>query len=205
MKNIFFVLLILVLSAIETSAFSLQKEHVEFYQPEQYQSITNQANAMYAENNITGAQNMLLSIPENERTEQNWLLLGNILQDQGKIDDASFMYRRATMFNDNYYKAHYNLGNIYLNQDKPNMAVNEYLKVIKIKPDYAYGHYNLACAYIKLEKFSKAKFELYNAIDLKNNEPDFYYNLIYILKKQNKEKEANKYIEIYNKLIGENV
>lgn len=206
MKKFLLILCLLMLIASEGWAISFnKKEKLEFYQPEQYQTITQQANAMYAENSINEAMNLLLSIPENQRTEQNWLLLGNILQDQGKSDEAEFMYRRAIMFNDNFYKAHYNLGNAYLSDNKPNLAIEEYLKVTRIKPDYAYGHYNLACAYIALGKYTKAKFELYAAIDLKNNEPDFYYNLIYILKQQNKEKEAKKYIEIYNKLTGENV
>ena len=205
MKHIVLILAVMLLSNFPVCAFSLKKDHQTsgFQQSEQYFDISQKASALYAENNIKEAQNLLLSIPENQRAELNWLLLGNILQDQGKTDDAVFMYKKILTMNDKYYKAHYNLGNIYMSENKPNLAVEEFSKVVKIRPDYAYGHYNLACAYIKLGKLSKAKFELYNAIDLKNSEPDFYYNLIYILKKQKKEKEAKKYIEIYNKMTGE--
>ncbi|MBO6087117.1 tetratricopeptide repeat protein [bacterium] len=207
MKKFLFIAFILILSGVNAFALPfVKKETTEIYtQAEQYQEVTQQANVLYAENNINQAKDLLLSIPENQRTAQNWLLIGNILQDQGKSDEAVFMYKKAVSVNDEYYKAYYNLGNIYLSENKPNMAAEQYSKVVKLNPDYAYGHYNLACAYIKLGKYSKAKFELYNAIDLKSSEPDFYYNLIYILKKQNKEKEAKKYIEIYNKLTGENV
>ena len=115
-------------------------------------NISNQANVFYAENDIKSAFNLFLTIPEEERTAQNWLLLGNILQDQGKSDEAVFMYNKAIEADDTYYKAYYNLGNIFLNEGKPNMAVEEFKKVIKLKPEYAYGHYNLGCAYMKLGK-----------------------------------------------------
>ena len=51
-----------------------------------------QAKLLYADNNIEGSFNLLLSIPEDERSAENWLLLGNLLQDKGRDEDAVFMY-----------------------------------------------------------------------------------------------------------------
>ncbi len=205
MRRFLYILLILFLSANCSLAISLPKDKktAKFTQSEKYQNITNQANIFYAENDIKSAFNLFLSIPENERSAQNWLLLGNILQDQGKIDEAIFMYNRAIQLDDKYYKAHYNLGNIYLQDGRPNMAIEQYKKVIKLNPEYAYAHYNLGCAYIKLGKYSKAKFELLTATDLKNTVPDFHYNLAYVYKQLKKEKQAKQYLEYYNKLIME--
>jgi|UniRef100_UPI0040295D92 tetratricopeptide (TPR) repeat protein len=205
MKRFIYLLSILLISSNCTLAFSLPKakEAPKFVQSEQYQNISNQANIFYAENDIKSAFNLFLSIPENERSAQNWLLLGNILQDQGKIDEATFMYNKAIELDNKYYKAYYNLGNIYLQDGRPNMAIEQYKKVIKLKPEYPYAHYNLGCAYIKLGKYGKAKFELLTAIDLKNTVPDFHYNLAYVYKQLNKEKSAKTYIEYYNKLIQE--
>lgn len=205
MRRFLYLFLIFLLSTNCTFALSLPKtkETPKFVQSEQYQNITNQANIFYAENDIKSAFNLFLSIPENERTAQNWLLLGNILQDQGKIDEAVFMYNRAIQVDDKYYKAYYNLGNIYLQDGRPNMAVEQYKKVIKLKPEYPYAHYNLGCAYIKLGKYGKAKFELLTATDLKNTVPDFHYNLAYVYKQLKKEKQAKQYLEYYNKLIQE--
>lgn len=177
-----------------------KKEETKVVQSEKYLNISNQANVFYAENDIKSAFNLFLTIPEEERSAQNWLLLGNILQDQGKLDEATFMYNKAIETDNKYYKAHYNLANIYLNDGKPNMAIEEYKQVIKLKPEYAYAHYNLGCAYIKLGKYSKAKYELLTAIDLKNTVADFHYNLAYVYKKLGKEKQAKTYIEYYNKL-----
>lgn len=198
MKKILFVIIALLI-CVESTYAKVEKN--SFQQPEEYQAITNQANVFYAENDIKKAFELFLSIPEDKRSPQNWLLLGNILQDQGKLDEAIFMYKQAIQVDEKYYKAYYNLGNIYLQQDKPNMAVTEYKKVTKLNPDYAYGHYNLACAYIKLGKYSSAKYELYNAIDLKNTVADFYYNLAYVFKKLNNEKKAKETLEHYNKLM----
>ena len=189
MKRFIYLLSILLISSNCTLAFSLPK--------------AKETSIFYAENDIKSAFNLILSIPENERSAQNWLLLGNILQDQGKIDEAIFMYNKAIELDDKYYKAYYNLGNIYLQDGRPNMAIEQYKKVIKLKPEYPYAHYNLGCAYIKLGKYGKAKFELLTAIDLKNTVPDFHYNLAYVYKQLNKEKSAKTYIEYYNKLIQE--
>ena len=156
---------------------------------------------LYAENNIKEAFNALLSIPEEERTAQNWLLMGNIMQDEGKLDEAVFMYKSAIAKNNKDYKAHYNLGNVYLEQDKPNLAITEFKKATKYKPDFAYGYYNLGCAYLKINKPRAAKWEFYKTIDINNQIPDFHYNLAYTFKKLNNQKQAKTYLDIYNKLI----
>lgn len=192
-------LLILFTTLLLLMPYALSSDNTE-----DIQNISDQANFLYAQNEINEAKTKLLSIKENDRTAQNWLLIGNILQDQGKVDEAVYMYTKAIQTDGNYYKAYYNIGNIYLNDGKPNIAAEQFKKVIKIKPDFAYGHYNLACAYIKLGKYSKARFELYTAIELKNTVPEFHYNLAYVLKKLNKEKEALKYLEYYNKLMENN-
>lgn len=205
MKKILTAFIIIFTSSMASAIdLSLKKDTNKPAQPEEFQNLTNEASVYYAENDIKNAQTVLLSIPEDKRAPQNWLLIGNILQDQGKIDEAIFMYKKAIETDNKFYKAYYNLGNIYLQTDKTNMAIEEYKKAIKANPEFAYAHYNLACAYIKEGKYSKAKFELYTATDLKNTVPEFYYNLAFVLKKLNKEKDAKKYLEYYNKLMEQN-
>lgn len=161
-----------------------------------------QAVLYYNENNLKGALEVLLSISENDRTAQDWLLLGNILQDQGKNTDAVFMYQRAITVNPKFYKPYYNLANIYLEEEKPFMAIEAYRKANKANPDFAYGYYNLGCAYLKVGNLNKAKIAFLKAVELKNSEPDFHYNLAYTYKKLNKPKLAKQYLENYNKLIN---
>lgn len=162
--------------------------------------INEQANMLYAENRIEEAFNLLLTIPPDVRTPQNWLLLGNILHDKQRDSDADFMYNQALLNDFKFYKASYNLGNLYLDQDKPNMAIEQYKSVIKLKPDFAYAYYNMGCAYIKLGMLKEAKKYFLKAIDLKPTEADFHYNLAFTLKKLNKPKDAQFYLDYYNKI-----
>ncbi|MDR1167648.1 MAG: tetratricopeptide repeat protein [Heliobacteriaceae bacterium] len=160
-----------------------------------------QINALYAQNNIDKALDLLISVPEEKRTPQDYLLLGNILQDKGKNGEAIFMYNRAILADKKYYKAYYNLGVIYLQEEKPNLAISQFKQVIKLNPEFAYAHFNLGCAYIKTGELKKAKNEFLRAIELKNTVPDFHYNLAYAYKKLNKEKSAKLYLGYYNKLM----
>lgn len=167
-------------------------------------NLSEQAKLLYAENNIRPAFDVLLKIPEDKRTSENWLFLGNILHDTQKNDDALYMYSQALIVNPKNYKALYNTANIYLESDKIEDAITTYKKVIKIKDDFAYAHYNLGCAYIKAGELKKAKNEFFQAIALTNQEPDFYYNLAYVYKKLNNPKQSKEYLEIYNKMKMDN-
>lgn len=157
--------------------------------------------ALYNCNKIDLALETFLKIPEQERTVDVWLLMGNILEDQNKRSDAAFMYQHAILINPKYYKPYYNLGVLYLEDERYNMAADNLKKAARYKPDFAYAHYNLGCTYLKLGELKKAKNEFNKAIDLKNTEPDFHYNLAYVYKKLNKQKMAETYLKNYNDLI----
>ncbi len=160
-----------------------------------------QAIILYNDNNIKSAFDFLLSIKESERTAQDWLLLGNILQDQNKTTDAIFMYQRAINVNPNYYKSYYNLGNIYLEQEKYNLAIENYRKTNKLNNEFPYAYYNLGCAYLKQGELKKAKIAFLKSIELKNNVADFHYNLAYTYKMLKNPKLAKQYLSFYNKLM----
>ncbi len=163
-----------------------------------------QATIAYSENNLKCAFDIILSIKEDERTAQDWLLLGNILQEQEKNADAVFMYQRAILVNPKYYKPYYNMANIYLEDEKPNLAIVNYKLAVKNNPNFAYGYYNLGCAYLKIGDLKKAKVVFLRSIELKNTVPDFHYNLAYVYKKLNKPKLAKEYLDNYNKLMLDN-
>lgn len=165
---------------------------------------TEQAILLYNDNNLNGAFDVLLKIKEADRTAQDWLLLGNILQDQDKNLDAVFMYQRAVLINPKFYKAYYNLGNIYLEEEKNHLAIDNYRKANKANNQFAYAYYNLGCAYLKVGDLKKAKIAFLKAIELKNTEPDFHYNLAYTYKKLNNSKLSKQYLGFYNKLIENN-
>lgn len=160
-----------------------------------------QANIYYNANDVNKALEVLLAIPEEQRSAQDWLLIGNILQDQEKTTDAAFMYQRAIMINPDYYKSYYNLGNIYLGEEKPYMAIENFKKAAKLNPEFAYAYYNIGCAYLQAGNLKKAKLYFLKAISIKNTEPNFHYNLAYTYKKLNNQKLALRYYEFYEKIL----
>ena len=178
-------------------SFGTQKQQIE----EEIDSSSQEARVLYAQNEIDAALKVLKTKGEVYRTAEDWLLIGNILQDKEKLDEATYMFKKAIEKDPKYYKAHYNLGYIYLIQEKPNMALQEFKQSVKYKSDFSYGYYNMGCAYLKLRQYKNARYNFFRAMDLKADEPMIYYNLAYTFKKLNKEKQAQSYLDIYNKMV----
>lgn len=169
--------------------------------PDDGYTLSQQATLLYNENDSKKAMETLLTIPETKRTADDWLLLGNMLQDQNRNSDAIFMYQRAILLNPKFYKAYYNLGNIYLSEEKPFLAIENYKKANRANSEFSYSYYNLGCAYIQAGDLKRAKIVFLKAIEIKNTEPDFHYNLAYVYKKLNKPKLSKQYLGFYNKLM----
>ena len=164
--------------------------------------LSKQATAFYSDNNFNKTLDLLLQIDENERSAQDWLLLGNLMDEKGEKANAIFMYQKSINADEKYYKAYYNLANLYLADEKYNMAIENYKKAVKLNQQNPYVFYNLACAYIKSGEIKKAKTQLLKAVTLKNDIPEIHYNLAYVYKNLNKPKLAQTYLDNYNKLKG---
>lgn len=168
---------------------------------EQVDPVSEQARVLYAQNSIDDAYKLLQNKKEDERSAQDWLMMGNILQDKDKIDEAIFMFKQSLLKDPKYYKAHYNLGYIYFIQDKPNLALAEFKQAVKYNPTFSYGYYNIGCTYLKLKNYRTARYNFFKAMDLRANEPNIYYNLAYCYKMLNNEKKAQTYLDLYNKMM----
>lgn len=164
------------------------------------EDLSKQATAFYSDNNFQKTMDLLLQIDEKERTAQDWLLLGNLLDEKGEKDNAIFMYQKAINADEKYYKAYYNLANIYLSEERYNMAIDNYKKAISLNKENPFVHYNLACAYIKSGEIKKAKNSLIKAVTLKNDIPEIHYNLAFVYNSLGKTKVAQTYLDNYNKL-----
>ena len=205
MKKLIFTLIIFSLCNFNNAfALDLPWQNKPIEEQETTDISSEQAKVLYAQNEIDGALKLLTDKGEAYRSAEDWLLIGNILQDKDKLNEASYMFKKSIEKNPKYYKAHYNLGYIYLLQDRPNMAIEEFKKAVKYKDNFAFGYYNMGCAYLKLKNYGSAKYNFFRAIDAKNDEPSFYYNLAYAYKKMGKEKQAQTYLDIYNKLNERN-
>jgi len=73
--------------------------------------------------------------------------LGNVLIQQGELDDAISWYRRAIEISPEFPAAYNNLGNAYQMNDSPQEAIACYRKAIELQPDYAEAHRNLGSAF----------------------------------------------------------
>lgn len=179
-----------------------EEEKRRYRELEELSELTAQGIALYTDNNYDESLNCFFKIPEKMRSPDIWLLIGNILMDKGKKEDAAFMYGRAVLADGTYYKAYYNLGNIYLEDDRFNLAIEEYKSALKYCQSNPYVYYNLGCAYVKSGDLKKARFAFTKAIELKNTVADFHYNLAFVCKKLGKEKQTKIYLDNYNKLTG---
>lgn len=205
MKKHILTLIILGMAFNSTSAlganFNMPWEKETQAETQVVDASSQQAKVLYAQNDIDEALKVLKSKGEETRTAEDWLILGNILQDKDKIDEATYMFKKSIEKDPKYYKAHYNLGYIYLIQEKPNMALAEFKQSVKYKDNFAYGYYNMGCAYLKLKQYRNARYNFFKAMDIKNDEPMIYYNLAYTFKMLNNEKQAKTYLDLYNKLM----
>jgi len=169
------------------------------------EDLSKQATAFYSDNNFNKTMDLILQIDEKERSAQDWLILGNVLDDKGEKENAVFMYQKAISTDSKYYKAYYNLANYYSETGKYNMAVQNYKKAASLNKENPYIFYNLACTYIKLGELSKAKTNLNKAIMYKSDVPEFHYNLAYVYRELNKPKLAQTYLDNFNKLTGNQI
>ena len=163
--------------------------------------ISKMATAFYSDNNYQKTLELLLQIDENERSAQDWLLLGNLMSEKGEKNNAIFMYQKSLLANPKYYKAYYNLANIYLEEERYNMAIDNYKKAAKYNQNNPYVYYNLGCAYLKQGKVNNAKNAFLKAVNIKSDIPELQYNLAYVYKELGKPKLAQIYLDNYNKLI----
>lgn len=198
MRKSFILVLILIFNASFCFADSDNRFDVSM---QNEMSLSEKVTLYYADNNIDEAFEQILKIKEHERTPQDWLLLGNILQDKGKTADAVFMYNRAIAIDRTYYKAYYNIANIHFETNRLNSAIENYKLASKCNDKFPFAYYNLGCAYLEAGQTKKAKIAFLKAIELKNTVPEFHYNLAYTYKKLGKEKLAKQYLENYNNLM----
>lgn len=162
--------------------------------------LSKQATAFYSDNNQVKTMDLILQINEKDRTGQDWLLLGNVMADSLRTEDAIYMYKKAIEKDKKCYRAYYNLGNYYFEHGKYNEALDNYTKAYKLKPENPYICFNMGCTLLKLGDLTKAKLYFYKAVMYDANIPEFHYNLAYTYKQLKKEKLAQPYLDNYNKL-----
>ena len=73
--------------------------------------------------------------------------MGNVLNNQGNLEEAIFAYKKAISIQPDYVNAYYNMGNALKDQGNLEEAIEAYSKALAIKPDYADAYYNSSFVY----------------------------------------------------------
>jgi serine/threonine-protein kinase len=92
--------------------------------------------------------------------------LGVALQDQGRLDEATFVYREVIRLKPDDFSAHHNLGVVLKILAKWDEAIAEYHTSIRLKPNFPQAHANLGTALRSRGEFAEAIAELRKARDL---------------------------------------
>lgn len=87
-------------------------------------------------------------------------------QRQGKLEEATGLYRQVLQQEPHNIQALNNLGVVHLKMKRYKRAIIRFNEALNIKNDYVDAHYNLACLYARKSDSQKSLFYLKNAINL---------------------------------------
>jgi tetratricopeptide (TPR) repeat protein len=142
------------------------------------------------------------------------LLLGEILQEEGKRDSAMVEYQKildqASGRKDVVYdlemlfskgdlynmevsaRAHFNLGTIYIQQGRTDLAESHLKNAVSLKPNFAEAFANLGILYDNTRRYSEAIIQLEKAVSLDPQNAVYHYNLGLAYAKSNRLEEAKE-------------
>jgi Flp pilus assembly protein TadD len=133
--------------------------------------------------------------PKKARTHNN---LGNILSDQGKLDEAISHFSEALRLDPESDKVHYNLGSALRKKGKIGEAITHYQEALRINPHHLEARNNLGNALVDKGEFEEAVDHFSAALRLDPNSKEVHYNLGNLYKTRRKFDEA---IEQYEKAL----
>ncbi|MFH2063793.1 MAG: tetratricopeptide repeat protein [Pseudomonadota bacterium] len=103
--------------------------------------------------------------------------MGNILMENGKLDQAVDHFLKAIQINPSYKEAQINLANTWIHQGKIQKALNQYRKLLKKYPGDALLSNNMGAAFLHSGDLKQAIYYFATAIQQKKNYAEAYNNL----------------------------
>jgi|GEM_PF-199711 len=116
-----------------------------------------EAVAFFNQGNIDSAENLLLSLENENEHPDTQFFLAVIKSKKGDLNSAIMLYQKALRNNPNHLEANYNIALCYQNTGKENDALKYYEKALEINPFLSEAHNNMAIIYKKLNHFDKAE------------------------------------------------
>ena len=165
----------------------------------------NSAVQNHQKNNFQVAENLYREIIKVQPDHfESIFLLGTLLAQTEKLNEAKEMLIKSTEIKPNNVDALNNLGNTLKKLGELQKAINCYQKVIEIQPNYAYTHNNLGAAFKELGEPQKAINCYQKAIKLQPSYVAAHKNLMQVLEKTNHENELKHAISNAHALIKDN-
>ena len=103
--------------------------------------------------------------------------LGNLLRDQGRLEEAVESYRRALAVNPAAVEAHNGLGVVLKEQGLVREAIEEYREVLRLKPGHGEAQNNLGLAWMESGRLDKAVETFERAVHTEPANPKGHYHL----------------------------
>jgi len=129
--------------------------------------------------------------------------LGNILQLQGRINDAIAHFRRALQdkTSPDYAKSLYNIARTLAQQNRFNEAIGYYREALQINPDYAEAHNGMGTTLSRMGRPDEAITHYRRALQIKPALAEVYPNLGNALLEKGRPGEA---IDYFNQALAVN-
>ncbi|BDI14801.1 hypothetical protein ANSO36C_06030 [Nostoc cf. commune SO-36] len=124
--------------------------------------------------------------------------LGEVLQKQGRLNEAINCQQQAIKIKPDYHYAYHNLGYIFEEQGKFEEAIEAYKNALKIKPDFAISHNNLGNVLRELNQFDAAIESYQQAIKVQPDIDYIYFNLGLVFTQINKMQAA---VEAFEQVV----
>ncbi len=115
-----------------------------------------------------------------DRNPTAWMAhnnLGNLLREDGQLDEARGHFEAALRVRRNLEKVHNNLGNVLRDQRRPAEAMAHYREALSIRPDYVDALNNLGSLLRQQKQLPEALELLQRAVKLDPKFPDAHNNL----------------------------
>ncbi|BBM86977.1 serine/threonine-protein kinase [Candidatus Uabimicrobium amorphum] len=120
---------------------------------------------------------------------------GNLYKNQKKYRKALSDYNKAIQLAPNFSRLYNNRGNLYFSLKDYQKALNDYNHSIKLQPTFFEIYYNRGYLYLHLRKYNLAINDFKKVVPMSQTFPEVYKNLYICYKAQNKNKEAQRYLQ----------
>jgi protein O-GlcNAc transferase len=110
--------------------------------------------------------------------------LGNLLQEQDRIEEAIDCYQKAIQLDPGFAGAYYNLAETLQNTGKLDEALELYKKAIELHPDLAGAYYNIGIILQEKRQFDEAIMHYLKVLKFNPNDADTLNNLGIIMEEK---------------------